>query len=63
MRIDGNLPPGDWPPIGEVRHGDQVLCFVSGDLDARPNVPAIESRQGLMKLSGRDQTVSLAMLS
>ena len=37
MRIDGDLPPGDWSPIGEVRHGDQVLRFVSGDLQAGPD--------------------------
>lgn len=37
MRIDGALPPGNWSPIGEVRHGDQVLRFVSGDLDAGPD--------------------------
>lgn len=37
MRIDGDLPPGDWTPIGEVRHGDRVLRFVVGDLDAGPD--------------------------
>jgi hypothetical protein len=34
LRIDGNLPPGDWTPVGEVRHGDRVLPFVVGDLAA-----------------------------
>jgi len=37
MRIDGDLPPGDWSPIGEVRHGDRVLRLVVGDLDAGPD--------------------------
>ncbi len=37
MRIDGDLPPGDWTPIGEVRHGGRVLRFVVGDLDAGPD--------------------------
>lgn len=37
MRIDGDLPPGDWSPIGEVRHGGRVLRFVVGDLDAGPD--------------------------
>jgi hypothetical protein len=37
MRIDGNLPPGDWTPIGQVSHGGKVLPFVIGDLDAGPD--------------------------
>jgi hypothetical protein len=37
MRIDGDLPPGDWTPIGEVRHRSKVLHFVVGDLDAGPD--------------------------
>ncbi len=37
MRIDGNLPAGDWTPIGEVRHGGRVLRFVFGDLQAGPD--------------------------
>jgi hypothetical protein len=37
MRIDGDLPPGDWSPVGEVRHGNKVLPFVVGDLDAGPD--------------------------
>jgi len=37
MRIDGDLPPGDWTPIGEVSHGGKVLPFVMGDLDAGPD--------------------------
>ncbi len=37
MRIDGDLPPGGWTPIGEVRHGGRVLRFVSGDLQAGPD--------------------------
>ncbi len=37
MRIDGDLPPGDWTPIGEVRHRNKVLPFVVGDLDAGPD--------------------------
>jgi hypothetical protein len=36
MRIDGDLPPGDWSPIGEVRHGNKVLPLVAGDPDAGP---------------------------
>jgi hypothetical protein len=37
MRIDGDLPAGDWTPIGEVSHGGKVLPFVMGDLDAGPD--------------------------
>lgn len=37
MRVGGELPPGDWTPIGEVRHGHQVLPFVFGDLAAGPD--------------------------
>jgi len=37
MRIDGDLPPGDWSPVGEVRHGDKVLPLVFGDLAAGPD--------------------------
>ena len=37
MRIDGDLPPGDWSPIGEVSHGNKVLPFVMGDLLAGPD--------------------------
>ena len=29
MRIDGALPPGDWSPIGEVRHDGRTMRFVS----------------------------------
>jgi hypothetical protein len=29
MRIDGSLPPGDWSPVGEVRHGRRVLRFTT----------------------------------
>jgi hypothetical protein len=34
MRIDGDLPPGDWSPIGEVSHGGKAMPFVMGDLAA-----------------------------
>ena len=37
VRIDGDLPPGHWSPIGEVRHGGRVLPFVVGDRDAGPD--------------------------
>ena len=37
MRIDGDLPPGDWTPIGEVKHGNKVLPLVMGDLAAGPD--------------------------
>lgn len=29
LQIDGSLPPGDWTPVGEVRHGGRVLHFVT----------------------------------
>jgi hypothetical protein len=37
MRIEGELPPGSWSPVGEVSHGGRVLPFVVGDLDAGPD--------------------------
>ena len=37
MRIDGDLPPEDWTPIGEVSHDGRVLPFVFGDLAAGPD--------------------------
>ena len=37
MRIDGDLPSGDWTPIGEVSHGGKVMPFVMGDLAAGPD--------------------------
>jgi hypothetical protein len=33
MQVEGDLPPGDWSPIGEVRHGDRVMRFVFGSLE------------------------------
>lgn len=29
MVIDGNLPPGDWSPIGAVRHGGRTMRFAT----------------------------------
>ena len=37
MRIDGNLPPGDWSPMGEISHGGKVLPLVFGNLQAAPD--------------------------
>ncbi len=37
MRIEGDLPPGDWSPIGEVSHGGRVLPLNFGDLQAGPD--------------------------
>lgn len=28
MRVGGDLPAGNWMPVGEVRHGDRTLTFV-----------------------------------
>jgi hypothetical protein len=28
MRVDGNLPAGDWTPVGNVRRGTEVVRFV-----------------------------------
>ena len=38
LQLDGDLPPGDWSPIGEVRHGNRVLHFVVGSLGANGTV-------------------------
>lgn len=37
MRVDGDLPAGDWTPVGEVRHGGRVLRFVFGGLAPDPD--------------------------
>ena len=37
LRIEGDLPPGDWTPIGEVSHGGKAMPFVVGDLAAGPD--------------------------
>jgi hypothetical protein len=54
MRIDGDLPPGDWSPIGEVSHGGKVLPFVVGDLDAGPDgMLAFMTDGGVPNASGK----------
>lgn len=53
MRIDGDLPPGDWTPVGEVRHGDRVLRLVHGDLGAGPDgTMAFSTNGGVDDASG-----------
>ncbi len=37
FRIDGNLPPGSWSPVGEIRHDGRHLRFVYGDLTPSPD--------------------------
>lgn len=37
MLIDGSLPPGDWAPVGDVRHGGRVLPLVFGNLEPEPD--------------------------
>jgi hypothetical protein len=32
MRVGGNLPAGDWTPVGELRHGGRTLKFVTATL-------------------------------
>jgi hypothetical protein len=53
IRIDGDLPPGGWSPVGEVRHGNKVLPFVFGDLDAGPdNLLAFMTDGGVADATG-----------
>jgi len=62
MRIDGDLPPGDWSPIGEVRHGDRVLRLVFGDNDAGPDgMVAFMTDGGVPNASG-EWTVTIKEL-
>jgi hypothetical protein len=62
MRIDGDLPPGDWSPVGEVRHGDKVLPLVFGDLDAGPDgLVAFMTDGGVANASG-EWTVTITEL-
>jgi hypothetical protein len=54
MRIDGGLPPGDWSPVGEVRHGRQVLPFNFGNLRAGPGgLMAFMTDGGVPDASGK----------
>jgi hypothetical protein len=53
LRIDGDLPQGDWSPVGEVSHGDKVLPFVMGDLAAGPDgMMAFMTDGGVSNTSG-----------
>ena len=53
MRIDGDLAPGDWSPIGEVSHGGKVLPLVFGDLAAGPDgLVAFMTDGGVPEASG-----------
>lgn len=62
MRVDGDLPPGDWTPVGEVRHGRQVLPFVFGDLAAGPDgMLAYMTDGGVANASG-EWTVTITEL-
>jgi hypothetical protein len=62
MRVDGDLPPGDWSPIGEVSHGNKVLPFVVGDLDAGPDgLLAFMTDGGVSNASG-EWTVTIKEL-
>ena len=62
MRIDGDLPPGEWSPIGEVSHGGKVLPFVVGDLDAGPDgMLAFMTDGGVSNASG-EWTVTIKEL-
>ncbi len=54
MRIDGDLPPGDWSPVGEVSHGGRVLPLHFGDLDAGPDgMMAFMTDGGVPDASGK----------
>jgi hypothetical protein len=62
MRVDGDLPTGDWSPIGEVSHGNKVLPFVVGDLDAGPDgLLAFMTDGGVSNASG-EWTVTIKEL-
>lgn len=62
MRIDGDLPPGDWSPVGEVRHGGRVLPLVVGDLAAGPDgIMAFMTDGGVPDASG-EWTVTIKQL-
>jgi hypothetical protein len=63
MRIDGDLPPGDWSPIGEVSHGGKVLPLVFGDMAAGPDgLVAFMTDGGVANASG-DWTVTIKELA
>ena len=62
MRIDGDLPPGDWSPIGEVSHAGRVLPFVFGDRAAGPDgMVAFMTDGGVANASG-EWTVTIKEL-
>jgi hypothetical protein len=63
MRIEGDLPPGDWSPIGEVRHGGKVLPLVFGNLAAGPDgMVAFMTDGGVSNASG-EWTVTIEELA
>jgi hypothetical protein len=63
IRLDGDLPPGDWTPIGEVSHDGRVLPFVVGDLAAGPDgMMAFMTEGGVPDASG-EWTVTIKELS
>ena len=62
MRVDGDLPPGDWTPIGEVRHGDKVLPLVFGDLAAGPDAMLAFMTDGGVANASGEWTVTIKEL-
>lgn len=51
MRIHGVLPPGEWSPIGEVRHDDRTLRFAMPSLQPDGSV-VIQTDAGVDDPSG-----------
>ena len=63
VRVDGDLPPGDWTPTGEVSHGGKVLPLVFGDLAAGPDgLVAFMTDGGVSNASG-EWTVTIRELA
>lgn len=51
MQVVGDLPAGDWHPVGEIRHGDRTLKFVVSSLEADGTI-ALMTDGGVADASG-----------
>ena len=62
MRIDGDLPPGDWSPIGEVSHRGKVLPLVFGNIQPGPDGTIAFMTDGGVSNATGDWTVTIKEL-
>lgn len=51
LRVDGQLPAGDWTPVGEVRHGGRTARFVAATLGSDGTI-ALVTDGGVGNASG-----------